>query len=373
MGVPLSAVLKRLEAFAPPGLAEPWDRAGLQVGDPQAPIEAVVVALDPSPRAVSYSLSARAQLLLTHHPLFLDPLPRLDLSSDPGRLLARCVREGLAVYCAHTNLDRAEGGVNDRLAEQLGLLDPEPLEAGEPQVKLVVTVPVGYESAVRRALAAVGAGRIGRYAGCSFGSRGWGRFEPLPGAKPLLGDVGAAEEVAETRLETVVPRSRVSEACAAVRTCHPYEEAALDLYPLENRSAGGALGRVGTLPRPATLAAFAADVAGRLGAPGVRFSGDAAARVERVAVCGGSGASLWPAALRAGAQVLVTGDVKHHAALDAASAGLAVIDAGHAATERAAVDCLVRALGGWADAADLRVQPYHEADPFSWWVPKTGG
>ncbi|NTU59580.1 MAG: Nif3-like dinuclear metal center hexameric protein, partial [Deltaproteobacteria bacterium] len=141
MGVTLLEVTKALEAFAPLGLAEPWDRPGLQAGDPEARVEAVVVALDPSAAAVARAAERGAQLVVTHHPLLLSPLSRLDCSEPVGKLLADCLRRGIALYAAHTNLDRADGGVNDALAGKLGLREVRPLCEGEDQVKLVVTVP----------------------------------------------------------------------------------------------------------------------------------------------------------------------------------------------------------------------------------------
>lgn len=368
MGVPLSAVMRVLEALAPLGLAESWDRPGLQLGDPADLVEAVLVALDPSPEAVTQAILARAQLLVTHHPLLLDPLSRIDLSTPLGRLIARCLANGVAIYCAHTNLDRAGGGVNDRLGEQLQLRDLGPFLPGESQIKLTVTVPAGYEPAVLRALSSSGAGRIGRYGGCSFGCRGRGVFEPLEGAKPFVGRIGGRKVVEETRIETVVARSRIAEVRAAVLAAHPYEEAALDLYPLEGAASAGGLGRMGTLAQPSTLAAFAIEVGRLLDAPGVRFVGDPATRIERVAVCGGSAASLWQDAQRAGADALVTGDVKHHAARDAEAAGFSLVDAGHAATEAVALDCLSTALARWAPGPGqgLRVAAFREPDPFRW-------
>ncbi len=367
MAPTLADVARALEELAPPGLAEPWDHPGLQVGDPRSRVEAVVVALDPSPGALAEALRRNAQLLVTHHPLLLDPLRRLDLSAPLPRLVADFLRADVGVYAAHTNLDKAEGGVNDALAERLGLQEVRSLGPGEPLCKLVVTVPVGYEEPVRRALAAAGAGRIGRYEGCSFGCRGEGVFVPRDGANPFLGTVGAEERVAETRLEAVARRSAAWRVAAAVRRAHPYEEPALDVYALEGRSAEGGLGRLGALPLPRRLGQWAGEVAGRLGATGARLVGEPQALVERVAVCGGSGASLWPEALAAGAQVLVTGDVKYHAALEARQAGLALLDVGHGPSERVAVDVIAARLTSWAECAgeELRVFPLWEPDLFA--------
>ncbi|MBE0618547.1 MAG: Nif3-like dinuclear metal center hexameric protein, partial [Proteobacteria bacterium] len=232
--------------------------------------------------------------------------------------------------------------------------------------KLVVTVPLGYEEPVRRALAAAGAGRVGRYTGCSFSSRGEGVFVPGEGATPFLGTVGRAERVAETRLEAVVSRSLAGRAVAAVRQAHPYEEPALDLYALDGLTGNGGLGRCGTLPEPRRLGEWAGEVAQQLGATAARLVGSPQTLVERVAVCGGSGASLWPEALAAGAQVLVTGDVKYHGALEARGAGLALLDVGHGPSERLAVDVLAEHLASWAQGTgeSLQVHRLWEPDPF---------
>jgi putative NIF3 family GTP cyclohydrolase 1 type 2 len=207
MVVTIEDVARALEELAPPGLAEPWDRCGLQVGDPRAPVHAVLVALDPSPQALSEALRRRAQLLVTHHPLLLEPPASLDLSTPLPRLLADFIRSDVGVYAAHTSLDRAPGGVNDALARCLGLGEVRCLGSGETLYKLVVTIPLGYEDPVRRALAAAGAGKIGKYEGCGFGCRGMGVFVPREGARPFLGEPGKEERADETRWEVVVRRS----------------------------------------------------------------------------------------------------------------------------------------------------------------------
>lgn len=366
MAFTLSEVARALEELAPVGLAEPWDNPGLQVGDPKAPVQMVVVTLDPSHRALSQTLRRNAQLLVTHHPLLHEPLRRLDLSSPVPQLLASFVRSGVGLYAAHTNLDRAQGGVNDALADRLGMRDVRPLGEGEALCKLVVTVPVGYEAPVRRALSAGGAGRIGGYEGCSFASRGEGFFFPRPGARPFLGEVGREERVEETRIEAVVGRSRVEGVLRALRFAHPYETPAVDLYRMEGLSPEAGLGRWGVLPAPRRLGTWAREVSQVLGAGAARLVGDPDALVERVAVCGGSGASLWPEALGVGAQVLVTGDVKYHAALEARQAGLSLLDVGHGPSERVAVDLMVSHLRSWAsrEGRVLTVEPYQESDPF---------
>ncbi len=368
MRVVLSDVIEDLETFAPLELADSWDRPGLQVGDPRSPVRRILVALDPSPPAVAEAVRRQAQLLVTHHPLLLDPLHRIDLSRSPGCVLGDAIRSGLSIYSAHTNLDRAQGGVNDRLAEVLGVEQVEPLVPGAGLCKVVVTVPLGYEGRVLEALASAGAGRVGGYERCSFASRGEGTFAAPVGASPFLGEPGAETRVDETRLETTVPRVALGRVRQALRDAHPYEEPAVDVYPLEGDTPTGGLGRVGVLARPLPLELWCGEACRRLGARGARFVGDPERVIERVALCGGSGASLWPEALAKRADVLVTGDVRYHGALDARNAGLALVDLGHGPTEQAAVDVMEHRLRNWsADiGADLEILAYRETDPFSW-------
>jgi len=368
MQVSLRQLAEALETHAPSALAEAWDRSGLQVGDPEHVVTSVLVALDPSPAAVAAARAAGADLLLTHHPLLLRPLDRIDLSTPHGHVVSELLCGGIALYAAHTNLDRAKGGVNDALAGVLGLADVEPLGVGEAQVKVVVTVPVGYEAPLLSALFAAGAGRVGAYRNCSFLGRGEGTFCPQAGATPFLGEVGRSETVAESRVEVAAPRARLAAVQRALVQAHPYECPAVDVYDLRDPAATGALGRVGRLPEPVPLEQWVAAAGRALGVVGVRWVGAPDTVVRRVAVCGGSGAEQWRPAQRAGADVLVTGDLKYHTALDVAAAGFAVVDVGHGPGEA----CVLPVLCGWLDAwaaaqgAQLTTSLFREPDPFYW-------
>lgn len=335
-----------LHKLYPPFLAEDWDNVGLQVGDPGMPVERILVALDPSEATLDEALRRGAQALLCHHPLIFRPLKRLTPQDETGRILFRAVREGIAVLCAHTNLDRARDGLNDWLAARLGLLASQPLEtsASGDLLKLVVFVPAGYEDRVAEALHRSGAGHVGGYDRCAFRALGTGTFRPGAESDPFIGRPGETEEVREVRLETVLPRELTAKVLEKMRKAHPYEEVAFDLIPLANNRPGIGLGRIGRLAAPVPLADFAARVTQDLRCQAPRLVGDPAAAVSKVAVCGGSGASLIHEAARQGADVLVTGDVKYHEARGAESLGLALIDAGHFATERLMVDALAERL-----------------------------
>ncbi len=349
-------------------LAEEWDNVGLQVGDPRAPLERVLIALDPSTAAIQAAQAAGAQALVTHHPLIFSPLKRLTPDNATGAAIWTAVRSGVAVISAHTNLDSAAAGLNVWLAEALGVQEGQPLQtiAGD-YLKLVVFVPAGHEASIADAVFAAGGGQIGAYEGCSFRAPGVGTFRPGEGTSPFIGQPGEAEQVQEFRFETIVPRARLARVLEALTAAHPYEEVAYDLIPLQNRVPGAGLGRIGRLPAPVTLAAFAAQVKTALGCGHLRLVGDASRQVRKVALCGGSGAGLLRAAHRQGADVLVTGDVKYHDARQAEELGLALIDAGHFSTEQLMVTRMADALGVAArqNNWNLNFDAYTgEEDPF---------
>lgn len=336
MVVKAKDIVAIMEKMALPGLAEDWDNSGWQVGDPGAPVQKVLVALDVTPEVVDEAEHSGAQLIISHHPVLLKGIKSLRGDVPPGNLLFRLIRSGIGVYAAHTSLDSAEGGVNDALARALGLEEVEvlhPTRYGQ-LLKLVVFVPAGHADAVREALGGAGAGWIGNYSDCTFNLRGTGTFRPGEGTNPFIGTRGELEKVDEVRVETIVKKEEIGRVLQAMLEAHPYEEVAYDLYPLENRGAPRGLGRVGRLPGEVSLAEFAGMVKEKLQAVGLRYGGDHRAAVKRVAVCGGSGGDLWPAARQKGADVLVTGDVRYHAARDMLAAGMNFIDAGHFATER---------------------------------------
>lgn len=328
-----------------PELAEDWDNVGLQVGDPGATLERVMVALDPSLSAIQAARDAGAQALVTHHPLLFRPVKRLTPEDAVGQALWTAVRDGIAIISAHTNLDCAAEGLNSWLATRLGVHQSLPLQsvAGD-YLKLAVFVPLEHEENVSEALFAAGAGQIGNYGEVSFRIRGEGTFRPGPGATPFIGEVGQREQLEEIRLETIVPKRKLTRVLEKMQKAHPYEEIAYDLVPLQNQVPGAGLGRIGRLQQKVTLDEFAATVKDALGCDHLRLIGLASRTIHKVALCGGSGAGLLQTAHRQGADVLVTGDVKYHDARHAEELGIALIDAGHFATEKLMIDQVADAL-----------------------------
>ena len=335
-----------LDELAPRHLAEDWDNIGLQVGDPQIEVRRVLVALDCTGSVVEEALTSGTNIIITHHPLIFRALKNLRLDTAPGNILAKLIKNDIAVFAAHTNLDSATGGVNTILAQKLGLLEPAILSPGheEKLYKIVVFVPRGHEDQVREAMGRAGAGWIGNYSDCFFMLPGIGTFKAGEGTDPFIGEIGRLEKVEEYRLETIVPAPKLRQVIAAMNKAHPYEEVAYDLVPLANEGTKAGLGRVGNLPTVLELGALAGKVKQALNLQQLRLVGDPARAVQKIAVCGGSGASLIRAAVAKGADVLVTGDLKYHEAQEALELGLAVIDAGHFATENIVIQTVVEFL-----------------------------
>jgi dinuclear metal center YbgI/SA1388 family protein len=348
----LGELIAALEEWFEPGLAESWDAIGLVCGDPDEPVARLLLAVDAVPATVTEAIDGPAQLLLTHHPLLLTGVHGVPVTDPKGRLVHRMIRAGVAHYVAHTNADAARPGVSDAFADRLGITDLQPLHADPAPAldKLIVFVPQDAAPALIDALAAVGAGRLGDYERCAWTTDGTGTFRPLPGADPAIGSVGRVEEVAETRVEMVVPTSVRRDVLAALRAAHPYEEPAFDLLPTVPLQAVHGSGRVGRLPTPTTLADFVRHAAAVLPATewGIRAAGDPRRTVHTVAVCGGSGGAYVEQARRAGADAFLTADLKHHSTLEAVTerggAGMALVDAAHWATEAPWLDAVAAAL-----------------------------
>ena len=334
-------VVRAIGEAAPWGQAAAWDAVGLHVGDADAAVTGVLVALDATPGVVDEAVRRGCNVLLTHHPLLFKPVACVTAADPVGSLVLRMAQAGVAHVAAHTNLDASDAGVSAALAGQLGLANVRVLAPEQSRTHLVtVYVPHADADAVRDALAGTGAGRIGDYGGVSFSSDGAGRFTPGVGAQPAIGTVGQAERVDEARVEALVPAWRVAGALAAVREAHPYEEPVAFAHPVAGVPTREGYGALGELAAPEALVAFLDRVARALGTPALRHVGDPDRPVRRVAVCGGSGLSFLPDALRAHADAYVTADVTYHRWFEALSPDgaprIALVDAGHAETERVA-------------------------------------
>ena len=324
-------IISLFETLAPKQLAEEGDKIGLQIGRLNQKIDRVMVTLDVLEEVVDEAVQKGVKLIIAHHPPLFRSLKSIRTDTVQGRMIEKLIKNDIAVYAAHTNLDVAKGGVNDLLAEALGLKDTTPLVATyqEKLKKLAVFVPEQDAEKVRNALGNAGAGSIGHYSHCSFSSSGTGRFLPGEGTNPHIGEKGKLEKVQEVRIETIYPAKLEKKILTAMLNSHPYEEVAYDILPLENDGETLGLGRVGMLDSEMQLKDFASFVKERLAVENVRITGNLTDSVKKVAVLGGDGNKFIHSAKFSGADVFITGDLYYHTAHDAMMLGLNVLDAGH--------------------------------------------
>jgi len=353
-------VAAALGEIAPPAYAQAWDNVGLLTGDPSDPCGGILLCIDLRPGVLDEAERAGLNLLACYHPPIFKPIRRLT-AEDPAplSLLWRAARLGCAIYSMHTALDAAAGGTNDVICQACGLTDVQPLDfarAAEAQCKIVVFVPPDDVDDVAEAMFAAGAGWIGQYHHCSFRLRGEGTFWGTEATSPHIGRAGRLERVDEIRLEAVCPRAAVPEVVQAIRAAHPYEEPAFDIYPLEPTPADAGMGRIGKLPRSISVAALARKLKKTLGAGYTLVAGETSRKARTIAVVVGS-AGKWALEQHRflPADVLVTGELKHHDALAYVAQGKTVIALGHWASERPALRAVAEALTSKLPAVPVRI------------------
>lgn len=322
-------IIAIIENHAPRGAALDWDNVGLQLGDAKLEITGIMLALDVTPAAVDYAVATGCNCIISHHPLIFRPIKSI---TDPLHL--SLIRNNIAVYSAHTNLDVALHGVNNALAQRLDLQKLRFLssESGVVTYHMVVYVPQDAAQDLAHAVLAAGGGRLGNYHDCLNSSFVDGQYRPLKGSKPFLGKIGEMERVVEQKLEFFVDSTRLNAVISAMMKEHPYETPVYAVYPQQQPSANFGLGLVGELSDPLPLCDFADAVKTALDAPVVQcWSGnkDEKTMIKKVAVCGGSGSSVLRAASKY--DVLVTGELTYHHILDSR---LPLILAGHFYTEQ---------------------------------------
>ena len=351
-----------LDRIAPTRRAEPWDNVGLLAGDPDQTVTRAMLCIDYTAAVADEGRDEQCDCIIAYHPPIFSAVKRV------GGLVADAVRRGVAIYSPHTALDAADGGTNDVLAEAVGLGTTRPLRWGAADAaddhKLVTFVPPESADAVAFAMGRAGAGRIGKYSGCSFRSVGTGTFTGDEDSQPAVGSPGVAETVAEVRLEMVCPTAVVRDVVDALRRSHPYEEPAFDLLTVAAPPPTWGMGRVGWMATPMPFAAVVERVKRELSLAGVLVAGDEGRTVATAAVCAGAGGEFVDDAIAAGVDLYVTGELRHHDALRAAAAGLTVICTLHSNSERAALTRLRDRLLAEAPGPTYRLSQA-DRDPFA--------
>jgi len=357
----LAEIIQRLEAIAPTKLAESWDNVGLLAGDPESRVRSVLLTIDLTAAVLREAKAARCELVIAYHPPIFEPLKRLSAKS----LVYQAIRASIAIYSPHTALDVADGGTNDMLADVVGMTDCLPLSPASlaaVEFKLVTFVPAESVERVSGALFKAGAGRIGDYSSCSFRMAGTGTFFGEAGTNPKVGRRGRLESVNEIRLEMVAPTARLGEIINALRKAHPYEEPAFDLVQLAARPSARGMGRVGSVDG-ASRSKLLTRIKRGLGVKHLLVSGPTDGIVKKAAVCAGSCGGLLNDAIAAGAELFLTGEVRHHDALKAAAAGMTVVCALHSNSERPVLAILKNRLAAGAVGLKIAISRA-DRDPF---------
>jgi dinuclear metal center YbgI/SA1388 family protein len=346
--------------------AADWDNVGLLVGDPKSKIRTAMLCIDVTGPVLAESKKHRAQLVLAYHPPLFKPPTSLTPQSAP--ILWDALQAKLALYSMHTALDVARGGTNDVLAEIMGMTSAGPIEAaqGSEMVKVVVFAPAANVEAVIHSAFACGAGIIGNYSECSFRTEGEGTFYGSEATTPRVGQKGYHERIPEVRVELSCPMSRLEDVLGVIREVHPYEEPAIDVYPMITQPHSG-MGRIGEFSKPVTEHALITRIKREIGVKHVlvaRPQGrEEQAEVRRAACAAGSCGEMWKGAVAAGATFYLTGEMKHHEALAAAQAGLTVVCVGHSHSERPVLSRLATRLG--EEVPDVRwLVSEADRDPF---------
>ena len=309
----IKEVLQTIEQLAPLPLQESYDNSGLQVGDVNREVTGILLCIDVTEDVIEEAISLGCNLVISHHPIAFRPFKSLTGKNYVERCMIQAIRNNIALYAAHTNLDNARGGVNYRLAQMLELQNVKILQPLENALlKFVTTVPLQYAESVRNALFNAGAGHIGNYDSCSYNLSGEGTFRAKEGANPHIGEIDRLHFEPEVRIETVIPVMKREEVLRALLAVHPYEEPVFDLYPIANNWPQHGSGVVGVLPEPMPEQEFLYLLKDIFNLPTIQHSKMQGREIRDVALCGGAGAFLIPQAITYGADAFITGEAKYN-------------------------------------------------------------
>lgn len=367
--ITVQQVMNAVEALAPTHYAEDWDNPGLMVGSRSDKVTGVLTTLDITPEALAEAKKLGYNMIVSHHPVIFKGLKRIDFDTAQGALLRQAILDGITLYSAHTNLDIAAGGLNDLAAAKIGLANVKGLvkTGSDTYAKIVTFVPVSHLAVVAEAITQAGAVKIGQYESCSFNTSGTGRFKPLDGAQPYIGEAGTLTETDEERLEVLIPTKRIGAVIDALKSSHPYEEPAFNVYPLTEPAQKQYIGRIGTFADAIDFELFKHTVQAAFPYSHPRFGGVPREMIRTVALCTGGGAEFLGDAAAAGADVYVTGDVKYHDAQRAKELGILIVDAGHFGTEEGAAPLLaaqIKQYGRKNGFEELPITPFMKQTDF---------
>ncbi|HEX2921361.1 MAG TPA: Nif3-like dinuclear metal center hexameric protein [Bacteroidales bacterium] len=329
-----------LDNEVPLSYQEGYDNSGIQTGESDLDVSAILLTIDVTEAVVDEAISSKCNLIISHHPLIFQGVKRITDKHPIERILLKCIKNIIAVYSAHTNLDTWNSSVSMILAEKLGLKKTVPLIPAERKLmKLVTYIPESHLENVRNAIFEAGAGEIGNYDKCGYTVMGTGSFRGNENSNPFAGKAGEIHFEKETRFETVLHSHLRDKVVNALLKAHPYEEVAYDLYQLENFNSRSGIGCIGEFSDSRTGQEFLRHIADITGCLHPRYSGDIGKKIRRVAVCGGAGEKFIRYAIASDADAYITGDIKYHSFFESVN-GLLIVDAGHFETEKYSTEIL---------------------------------
>lgn len=338
----IAQITNFLETLAPLSYQEDYDNAGLIVGQPQDEVQAALVSLDCTEAVVDEAIAKGCGMIVSHHPIVFKGLKRFNQKNYVERVVMKAIKNNIALYATHTNLDHVQHGVNAEICKRLAIQNPVILSPKKAMLKKLVTfcLPKDVE-AIKNALFSAGAGNINNYSECSFAVQGQGTFKAAENANPHVGQIGQRANETEHRIEVIYKVESERQIIVALLEAHPYEEVAYDIYQLDNALQTVGAGMVGNLAQPVPLFDFFNQLKKQMGAKVIRHTQPLAKQmVQKVAVCGGSGSFLLKQAIASGADVFVTADFKYHEFFDAEDK-IVIADIGHYETEQFTSNMLI--------------------------------
>ena len=351
----IDKLMRIIDKHVPLNTAESWDNVGLLIGDQNAEVEGILTALDCTEAVVEEAITTQSNTIICHHPLIFKGVKNINQQEASGAIIRKLIQNDINLIALHTNLDVYPEGVNAMLADKFGLLDQRILN---PEIvnyyKVQVFIPKANIETFKNKISEAGLAKEGEYEYCFFESPGTGQFKPVGDAHPHLGVLNEIEHVNEYKLEFMIDHSQKKLTQQLIHTHHPYETPVYDFIEMKKEANYG-LGMIGELSEPMTVQAFVNLVKSQLNMPSVRFTGDQDSSIQTVAVIGGSGIGFEYAAASQGADIFVTGDIKHHDALDAKIAGINLLDINHY-SEYVMKDGLNQLLTKWLYDEDIKCE-----------------
>lgn len=323
-----------IEGFAPLTYQESYDNSGLIVGNATDEVTGVLICLDCIEEIIDEAITTNCNMVIAHHPIIFSGLKQLNGKNYIERTVIKAIKNNIAIYAVHTNLDNVKNGVSYKIAQKIGVKNCQILQPKKSLLsKIVVYCPVNKADDVRAVMFDAGAGSIGNYSDCSFNTEGIGTFKGEENAKPAVGEVGKAHQEKEARIETIVPSYLANKVVASMKAVHPYEEVAYDIFELQNKYENVGSGVVGELENEEEENLFLKRLKNDLKTDCIRYTDLLGKRIKKVAICGGSGSFLLADAIAAGADVFITGDFKYHQFFDAENK-IIIADVGHYESEQ---------------------------------------